>query len=96
MGEGDAEIIDLTLEKGEFVGKRIGDIKPNEYYDIIAVYENGEVVIPKTDMVLKPGIKISILVKTKYAQDVLKLFTEENIETEIFPGIKVELYQPKK
>jgi hypothetical protein len=47
-------------------------------------------------MVLKPGIKISILVKTKYAQDVLKLFTEENIETEIFPGIKVELYQPKK
>ena len=32
-------------------------------------------VIPKPEMVLKKGMKISILVKTKYAQKVMKRFT---------------------
>ncbi len=96
LGEGDAEIIDLTLEKGEFLGKRIMDISPNEYFSIIAAYENGELIFPKPDMILQYGTKISILVKTNNATDVLKRFTEENIETEIFPGLKVELYLPKK
>jgi trk system potassium uptake protein TrkA len=96
LGKGDAELIDLTLEKGKYIGKKIGDISPNDNYSIIAVYEKDELIIPKPDMILKPGTKISILVKTKNAVDVLKSFTDVNPETEIFPGIKVVLYQPEK
>ena len=96
LGKGDAEIIDLTLNKGEYVGKKISDISPNDKYNIIAVYENDELIMAKPDMILKPGIKISMLVKTKNAVDVLKSFTSDNSETEIFPGIKVVLYQQKK
>lgn len=96
LGKGEAEIIDLTLEKGEFLGKRISEISPNKYFNIIAAYENDEIIFPKPDMILQLGTKISILVKTNNATDVLKRFTEENIETEIFPGLKVELYLPKK
>ena len=96
LGKGEAEIIDLTLEKGEFIGKRISEISPNKYFNIIAAYKNDEIIFPKPDMILQLGTKISILVKTNNATDVLKRFTEENIETEIFPGLKVELYLPKK
>jgi trk system potassium uptake protein TrkA len=32
LGKGDAEIIDLTLKKGEYIGKKIGDINPNDNY----------------------------------------------------------------
>ena len=97
LGKGDAEIIDLTLEKSEYIGKKIGDISPNDNYSIIAVYENDEIIIPKPDMILKQGTKISILVKTKDAvASLFKGFTEVYTETEIFPGIRVVLYQPEK
>lgn len=92
LGKGDAELIDFTIEKGKYVGKRIGDISPNDYFNIVAFYENNEIIMPHPDIILKPGMKISILVKTEYASDVLKGFTED-VEVEIFPGIKVELYQ---
>ena len=42
---------------------------------IVAVYENDNLMIPKPEMVLKKDMKISILVKTKYAQKVMKRFT---------------------
>ena len=90
------ELIDLTMEKGEFIGKRIREISPNGNFSIIAVHENGEIIIPEPDTILKPGIKISLLVKTDNTMDILKRFTQENSETEIFPGIKVELYHPKR
>jgi trk system potassium uptake protein TrkA len=32
-------------------------------------------LIPKPEIILKKGMKISILVKTKYAQKVVKMFT---------------------
>jgi len=48
----------------------------NKNYIIVAVYLNGDIVIPEPDMVLKQGVKISILVKTKFSKDVLKRFTK--------------------
>lgn len=96
LGKGDAELVDIKLEKGEHVGKKISDIIPNEDFSIIAFYENDEIFFPRPDMILEPGLKISILIKSKNPVDVLKHFTEENIEPEkiannieIFPGVKL-------
>lgn len=100
LGTGETELIDINLEKGEFVGKTVGDVSPGDDFTIVALYEDGEITFPKPDRVLKAGTKISILVKSKSSMEVLKRFTEENTDTEkieIFPGIKLDLYQhPKK
>jgi trk system potassium uptake protein TrkA len=76
LGRGDAELLDITLENKAVLGKRIGEISPTENFIVVAVYENGNITIPKADMVLKKGMKISILVKTKYVRDVMKKFTK--------------------
>jgi trk system potassium uptake protein TrkA len=76
MGKGDAELLDIKLENEKSIGKTIGDISPDDNFLIVAVYENGNLIIPKPEMVLKKGMKISILVKTKYAQKVMNRFTK--------------------
>ena len=75
MGKGDAELLDIKLENKKFVDKTIGDVSPDDNFLIVAIYENDNLIIPKPEMVLKKGMKISILVKTKYAQKVVKMFT---------------------
>ena len=75
MGKGDAELLDINLENEKVVGKRIGDISPTEDFIIVAVYENGDITIPKPDIVLKKGMKVSILVKTSAARAVMNKFT---------------------
>ncbi len=76
MGKGDAELLDIKLENEKSIGKTIGDISPDDNFLIVAIYENGNLIIPKPDMVLKKGMKISILVKTKFAQKIMKRFTK--------------------
>lgn len=76
LGRGDAELLDISLENKSVIGKTVGEISPNENYIIVAVYENGDITIPKPEMVLKKDMKISILVKTKYAKDIMKRFTK--------------------
>ena len=75
MGKGDAELLDIKLENEKYVGKTIGDVSPDDNFLIVAIYENDNLLIPKPGMVLKKGMKISILVKTKYAQKVVSMFT---------------------
>ena len=75
MGKGDAELLDIKLENEKSIGKKIGDVSPDDNFLIVAVYENGNLLIPKPEMVLKKDMKISILVKTKYAQKVMNRFT---------------------
>lgn len=74
LGKGDAELLDITVKNKEIVGKRIGNISPTDNYMICAVYENGEIIIPKDDMVIEEGVKVSIIVKTKAVRDVVKMF----------------------
>ena len=76
MGKGDAELLDINLENEKSIGKTIGDVSPDDNFLIVAVYENDNLIIPKPEMVLKKGMKISILVKTKYSKKVMNMFTK--------------------
>ena len=76
LGKGDAELLDIKLDNEKAIGKRIGDVSPTEDFIIVALYENGNIIIPKPEMILKKDMKISILVKTKYAKEIMKRFTK--------------------
>lgn len=76
LGQGDAELLDLTLENDKVIGKKIGDVSPTDNFIIVAIYENGDIIIPKPNMVLNKGNKVSILVKSKFAKEVMKKFTK--------------------
>jgi trk system potassium uptake protein len=76
IGKGDAELLDINLDNEKVIGKKIGDISPTEDFIIVALYENGNIIIPKPEMILKKDMKISILVKTKYAKEIMKRFTK--------------------
>ncbi len=76
LGRGDAELLDLTVDHEKTIGKRVDDLSPTDDFIIVAIYEKGKIIIPKPDMILNKGMKVSVLVKTKFAQDVLKRFTK--------------------
>lgn len=76
IGKGDAEILDITVKNKKVIGKRVGDISPTDDYIIVSVYKNGEITIPREDMVLNEGDKISILVKTKAVKDIVNMCTK--------------------
>ena len=76
LGKGDAELLDIKMDNEKAIGKRIGDVSPTEDFIIVALYENGNIIIPKPEMILKKDMKISILVKTKYAKEIMKRFTK--------------------
>ena len=64
LGEGDAEILDMTITNDKIVGKRIKDISPTKDYIIIATYQQDEkLVIPQPDNTIARGEKVSVLVK---------------------------------
>ncbi len=63
LGEGDAEIIEMTITNDKVVGKRFKDISPSKEYIIIATYKNGKLIIPQPDDTVSPGEKVSLLLK---------------------------------
>ena len=63
LGEGDAEICEITITNDKVVGKRIKDISPTKKFIIIAMYQNGKIVIPQSDNIIDRGEKVSVLVK---------------------------------
>lgn len=74
LGEGNAEILDMTVTSDKVIGKKISEISPTKDYIIIATYPNGELMIPQNDTVLSRGEKISILVKRGTFKKVGKKF----------------------
>ncbi len=76
LGKGDAELLDFTVDYEKTIGKKVSDLSPTDDFLIVAIHEKGKIIIPKPDMILKKGMKVSVLVKTKFAQDVLKRFTK--------------------
>ena len=74
LGEGDAEILDMTITNDKMVGKRVEDVSPTKDYIIIAMYQNGKLVIPQRDNIIARGEKVSVLVKRGSFSKVSKKF----------------------
>ena len=62
-GEGDAEIMEMTITNSKVIGKKFKEISPTKEYIIIATYQNGKLIIPQPDDVVTRGEKVSLLVK---------------------------------
>lgn len=75
VGKGDAEMLDLTVENKKVIGKEIREISPTDDYIIAAVHNNGEMTIPRENMILNEGNKVSVLVKTNAVKKVTEIFT---------------------
>lgn len=63
LGEGDAEILDMTITNDKIVGKRYKDVSPTKDFIIIATYQNEKLIIPQPDNTISRGEKVSVLVK---------------------------------
>lgn len=63
IGQGDAEILEMTITNDKIVGKRYKDISPTKEYIIISTYENGKLEIPQPDKTVTRGEKVTVLVK---------------------------------
>jgi trk system potassium uptake protein TrkA len=74
LGEGDAEILDMTITNDKIIGKRIGDISPTKEYIIIAMYQSGKLIIPQANNIISRGEKVSVLVKRGSFSKVSKKF----------------------
>lgn len=74
FGKGDAEIFDMIIENEKVTGKKVSEVSPTDDYMIIATYHGGRLTIPKPDIVLNKGNKISILVKRGSFQRASKKF----------------------
>lgn len=72
LGEGDAEIIEMTITNDRVVGKRFKEISPSKDYIIIATYQNGKLIIPQPNDIIEKGEKVSILVKRGTLKNVSK------------------------
>lgn len=63
LGQGDAEILEMTITNDKIVGKRFKDISPTKEYIIISTYRNGKLEIPQPDSTIARGEKVTVLVK---------------------------------
>ena len=76
IGKGNAEILDIRVTNNKVVNKKIGELSPTDNYIIAAIYKNGEINIPKEDMILTLGDRIFVLVKNPAVKATAKLFTK--------------------
>ena len=76
LGKGNAELLNISVQNKNIIGKKIGDVSPTQNYNICAVYKSPdyEIMIPKDNTILNAGDKISILIKTPFIKEVEKKF----------------------
>ena len=72
LGEGDAEILDMTITNDKIVGKRFKEVTPTKEYIIISTYRNGKLEIPQPDTTIARGEKVTVLVKRGHFKKVSK------------------------
>lgn len=63
LGEGNAEIIEMTITNDKVVGKKFKEVSPDKEFIIIATYQSGKLDIPQPDNIITRGEKVAILVK---------------------------------
>ena len=72
LGEGDAEILEMTITNDKIVGKRFKEVSPAKDFIIISTYQRGKLMIPQPDDIISRGEKVSILVKRGTLKNVSK------------------------
>lgn len=78
-GKGDFELIDVYVKSGKVVGKRVGDISPNENFIIVMCHKNDNILIAENDIILEKGDMATILVRTKAIKKTRKFFSKSRI-----------------
>lgn len=78
-GKGDFELIDVYVKSGKAVGKRVGDISPNENFIIVMCHKNDHILIAENDIILEKGDMATILVRTKAIKKTRKFFSKSRI-----------------
>ncbi len=77
VGRGEAEILELKISKNSrAANKKIKDLGGGKDFLIISVFENGNLIIPSGETLLKPGDRILVLVKRGCEDKIKKLFLE--------------------
>ena len=78
VDHGHADLLDLYVTNRNMIGKKIGELDPDEEYFICGYHEDddNDISIATPDMVLKENCRISILVKTESMAKVLNMFTK--------------------
>ena len=74
LGKGDAELLDITVTNRNVFHRKISEFSPNKDFIISAIYEDGNMIIPLGDEVLKENCRISILVKSHAVKNVENIF----------------------
>jgi trk system potassium uptake protein len=75
VGKGNAELLEIKVENKNVIGKQIKDVSPTDDFIIAAIYNNGEINIPKKTDLLTQGNRISVLVKRNAIKKTTKIFT---------------------
>ena len=78
VDHGHAELLDLYVTNSNMIGKKIGELNPNEDYFICGYHEDDDddISIATPDKILKENCRISMLVKTESMGKVLDMFTK--------------------
>ena len=74
LGKGNAELLDITVTNNKVFNKKISELSPTKDYIISAIHENGNIIIPEANEILKESCRISILVKSHAVKQVEKMF----------------------
>ena len=75
LGHGNAEILDMSVTNKKVFGKPIGSISPNDDFIIVSIYKDGKLEIPRPNMIIEEGDRISVLIKTKAVNKTTSMFT---------------------
>jgi trk system potassium uptake protein TrkA len=74
LGRTDVEILEFYVSEDSYLfGREVGSIEGNGFL-FIAVYKNGELIIPTGKTVFAKGDRVLVLLKTEMARDVERLF----------------------
>ena len=74
LNEEDSEIINLTVQNKNVIGKKIEEVSPGENYIIIGRYEDNNLIIPQKNYIIKEGDEISIFLKKKFYTKIAEIF----------------------
>jgi trk system potassium uptake protein len=78
VDHGHADLLDLYVTNNKIIGKKIGELDPNDDYFICGYHEDDDddISIATPDKILNENCRISILVKTESMSKVLDMFTK--------------------